>query len=196
MRNPRRLVTAAAAALLAVAVLVPVLRPSNDAEAKTDTNRWEVQNCELADLSDLATESGYVRGKLVAYLDDLIGLGVDGFRIDAAKHCRWPTCRRYTASSAAAVALVDNHDTQRNARARLTYKDGGHYGLAGAFMLAWPYGTLCAVTWTDTWNGPASPTIEYKYVKKNGSVVWESGANRVANTGTACTLTLTGTWRD
>jgi alpha-amylase len=49
-------------------------------------NRWEVQNCELVNLSDLDTGSSYVRGKLVAYMNDLISLGVDGFRIDAAKH--------------------------------------------------------------------------------------------------------------
>src|SRR3954471_17008269 len=50
------------------------------------TDRWEVQNCELVDLADLATETSYVRGKLVSYLNDLISLGVDGFRVDAAKH--------------------------------------------------------------------------------------------------------------
>ena len=50
------------------------------------SDRWEVQNCELVDLSDLATESAYVRGKLTAYLNDLVSLGVDGFRVDAAKH--------------------------------------------------------------------------------------------------------------
>jgi alpha-amylase len=49
-------------------------------------DRWEVQNCELVDLSDLRTESAYVRGKLTAYLNDLVSLGVDGFRVDAAKH--------------------------------------------------------------------------------------------------------------
>jgi len=49
-------------------------------------NRWEVQNCELVNLSDLDTGSSYVRGKVVAYMNDLISLGVDGFRIDAAKH--------------------------------------------------------------------------------------------------------------
>ena len=49
-------------------------------------DRWEVQNCELVDLSDLKTESSYVRGKLTAYLNDLVSLGVDGFRVDAAKH--------------------------------------------------------------------------------------------------------------
>ena len=49
-------------------------------------DRWEVQNCELVDLSDLKTESQYVRDKLAGYLNDLISLGVDGFRVDAAKH--------------------------------------------------------------------------------------------------------------
>jgi alpha-amylase len=49
-------------------------------------DRFEVQNCELVDLADLATESDYVRGKLAGYLNDLISLGVDGFRLDASKH--------------------------------------------------------------------------------------------------------------
>ena len=45
-----------------------------------------MQNCDFVSLSDLKTQSGYVRGKIAGYLNDLIGLGVDGFRIDAAKH--------------------------------------------------------------------------------------------------------------
>ena len=49
-------------------------------------DRFEVQNCELVDLADLATGSDYVRGKLAGYLNDLISLGVDGFRLDASKH--------------------------------------------------------------------------------------------------------------
>jgi alpha-amylase len=165
------------------------------------TDRWEVQNCELVDLSDLATESSYVRGKLSGYLQDLVSLGVDGFRVDAAKHvpvadlqavyaplgsARYifqevieggpgeisPT--EYTGigdvtefrygdvvgnafrdgnlgnlnhladsmllGSGDAVAFIDNHDTQRNGRARLTYKSGNNYALAEAFMIAWPYG--------------------------------------------------------
>src|SRR3954452_21819816 len=60
-------------------------RNGND-DIVTWTDRWEVQNCELVDLSDLATETSYVRGKLAGYLNDLIGLGVDGFRVEAAKH--------------------------------------------------------------------------------------------------------------
>ncbi|VUD56378.1 Alpha-amylase [Thalassocella blandensis] len=50
------------------------------------SNAWQVQNCDLVGLNDLATESDYVRGKIADYLNDLISLGVDGFRIDAAKH--------------------------------------------------------------------------------------------------------------
>lgn len=50
------------------------------------TDRWEVQNCELVNLSDLATETDYVRTKIAGYLNDLLGLGVDGFRLDASKH--------------------------------------------------------------------------------------------------------------
>jgi alpha-amylase len=49
-------------------------------------DRFEVQNCELVDLADLVTGSDYVRGKLAGYLNDLISLGVDGFRLDASKH--------------------------------------------------------------------------------------------------------------
>jgi len=49
-------------------------------------DRSEVQNCELVELADLDTASGYVQGRIAAYLDDLRALGVDGFRIDAAKH--------------------------------------------------------------------------------------------------------------
>jgi len=47
---------------------------------------WEVQNCNLGTLPDLDTGSPSVQAKISAYLNDLLGLGVGGFRIDAAKH--------------------------------------------------------------------------------------------------------------
>jgi alpha-amylase len=182
------------------------------------TDRWEVQNCELVDLSDLATETSYVRGKLVAYLNDLIGLGVDGFRVDAAKHMPASDLQaiygqlngtpyiyqetieggsgevsptEYTGigdvtefrygdvvgnafrdgnlsdlnnlpsqmllSSGDAVAFIDNHDTQRNGRARLTYQDGTNYALAEAFMLAYPYGTPAVMSSFTFSNNDAGP---------------------------------------
>lgn len=49
-------------------------------------NRIEVQTCELVNLADLATDTDYVRGRLAQYANDLLSLGVDGFRLDAAKH--------------------------------------------------------------------------------------------------------------
>ena len=49
-------------------------------------DRAQVQTCELLGLSDLDTGSQVVQERIVAYLKDLISLGVAGFRIDAAKH--------------------------------------------------------------------------------------------------------------
>ncbi len=47
---------------------------------------WSVQHCELLGLNDLATETQSVRDKIDAYLNDLLSLGVAGFRVDAAGH--------------------------------------------------------------------------------------------------------------
>ncbi|KAK7691582.1 hypothetical protein QCA50_004981 [Cerrena zonata] len=49
-------------------------------------NAVEVQTCELVNLADLATETDYVRGRLAEYGNDLLSLGADGLRLDAAKH--------------------------------------------------------------------------------------------------------------
>ncbi|MEM1176393.1 MAG: alpha-amylase family protein [Pseudomonadota bacterium] len=49
-------------------------------------DKWEMQNCELVNLADLDTASEKVRNTLAAYLNELLELGVAGFRIDAAKH--------------------------------------------------------------------------------------------------------------
>lgn len=40
----------------------------------------------LEGLSDLATETSYVRNRIADYFSDLISIGFSGFRIDAAKH--------------------------------------------------------------------------------------------------------------
>ncbi|MFF4268363.1 carbohydrate-binding module family 20 domain-containing protein [Streptomyces sp. NPDC001536] len=50
------------------------------------SNLDEIQNCELLGLPDLETEDDDVRSGIAAYLNKQIALGVDGFRIDAAKH--------------------------------------------------------------------------------------------------------------
>ncbi|WP_326663030.1 carbohydrate-binding module family 20 domain-containing protein [Streptomyces sp. NBC_00385] len=60
----------------------------NDCQSQINNygDRANVQNCELVGLADLDTGEDYVRGKIAGYLNDLLSLGVDGFRIDAAKH--------------------------------------------------------------------------------------------------------------
>lgn len=56
------------------------------AEVNNYQDRANVQNCELVGLADLDTGEDYVRGRIAGYLNDLLSLGVDGFRIDASKH--------------------------------------------------------------------------------------------------------------
>ena len=59
----------------------------SDSDDITDySSAGNVQNCELVNLADLATESDTVQSTIAAYLNDLLSLGADGFRIDAAKH--------------------------------------------------------------------------------------------------------------
>lgn len=60
------------------------LTETNDIEDYS--SKEQVQNCELVNLADLDTASPKVQANIVAYLDDLLSLGVSGFRIDAAKH--------------------------------------------------------------------------------------------------------------
>ncbi|MEU6858000.1 carbohydrate-binding module family 20 domain-containing protein [Glycomyces sp. NPDC046736] len=55
-------------------------------EIQNYQNREEVQTCHLVGLNDLDTSQTDVRETIAAYLDDLTGLGVAGFRVDAAKH--------------------------------------------------------------------------------------------------------------
>lgn len=49
-------------------------------------DKWEVQNCQLGGLADLDTSRPSVQAKIGAYLNDLLSLGVAGFRLDAIKH--------------------------------------------------------------------------------------------------------------
>ena len=49
----------------------------------------EVRNCYLVTLNDLDGGKDYVRGKIADYFNDLMSIGVSGFRVDASKHM-WP----------------------------------------------------------------------------------------------------------
>ena len=50
------------------------------------SSRTEVQTCRFGGLPDLDTGSAYVQGQIATYLKTLTSFGIDGFRIDAAKH--------------------------------------------------------------------------------------------------------------
>ncbi|MDQ4502855.1 alpha-amylase family protein [Sinomonas sp. ASV322] len=64
--------------------------PADCPEPDNGIHDWnsfqEVTHCELLGLADLRTESDTVRATLAGYLNKLIGYGVSGFRVDAAKH--------------------------------------------------------------------------------------------------------------
>ncbi|WP_158676402.1 alpha-amylase family protein [Tessaracoccus sp. OH4464_COT-324] len=60
------------------------LTPNDDIAIYSD--QAQLQNCELVNLADLDTSRPNVRETIVGFLNDLRSLGVDGFRIDAAKH--------------------------------------------------------------------------------------------------------------
>lgn len=61
-----------------------------DFHCERSLNSWTdpflLNNGWLVGLSDLDTESDYVRDRIAAYLTELISIGFSGFRIDAAKH--------------------------------------------------------------------------------------------------------------
>jgi len=61
-----------------------------------------------------------------------------------------------------AVVFLDNHDTQRNGNAELTYKNGTLYQFANIFMLAHPYGypkVMSSYYFIDTDAGPPSNPV-------------------------------------
>jgi alpha-amylase len=60
--------------------------PSPSGNIEDFNNYLQVTKCELVSLSDLRTETSYVRNHLAAYLNKLLSYGVSGFRVDAAKH--------------------------------------------------------------------------------------------------------------
>ncbi len=67
----------------------PIYSPQDFHSSCPITNygdRWQVQNCELVGLADLDTDAPYVQDTIAAYLNDLVNIGVKGFRFDASKH--------------------------------------------------------------------------------------------------------------
>merc|ERR1712166_1238137 len=59
---------------------------SQDDLHHNDNDQYNVQHCDLVGLPDLCTSCAYVQQAVGEYLHDLASLGVEGFRVDAAKH--------------------------------------------------------------------------------------------------------------
>jgi alpha-amylase len=85
----------------------------------------DVSNCELERLADLATERADVQATIANYLASLIAVGVDGLRIDAARHI--PSAELHTILEKMAVAMnVRIEDTAINpsgAKSILVYQE-------------------------------------------------------------------------
>lgn len=60
--------------------------PTASGNVEDYDNVKQAHFCQLGKLEDLRTESTYVRGAITKYLNKLVGYGVSGFRVDAAKH--------------------------------------------------------------------------------------------------------------
>jgi alpha-amylase len=86
---------------------------------------WQVQNCELERLADLATEREDVRNTIANYLVSLFALGIDGLRIDAAKHFPPADLRAILIKAAqSANVRIENTDINPNgARTVLVYQE-------------------------------------------------------------------------
>ncbi len=69
----------------------------------------------------------------------------------------------------------------------------GGWNPAGAVALS----PAAYPVWKATVNLPAGTSFEYKYIKKDpdGTVEWESGANRTASTGTSAAAAFNDTWK-
>jgi len=63
-----------------------VCQITGDGQISNYSNREEVQICELVGLPDLDQSRPSVQAAILTYLNDLLSLGVAGFRFDAAKH--------------------------------------------------------------------------------------------------------------
>ena len=64
--------------------------------------------------------------------------------------------------------------------------------------LTWLNGNGTRGNWRATLTLPANTVVEYKYIKKDGNnnVIWESGANRVLQTGAGGTSqTTSDAWK-
>jgi alpha-amylase len=114
-------------------------------------NHEEVTNCELVGLPDLNTSSPSVQRKIAAYLTDLLSLGVDGFRIDAAKHIQTDdlaTILRSVRYGSAPLIYQEVIDPGTEAVRKSEYYQNGH-------VIEFEYGKIIGEAFSDNRQGLA-----------------------------------------
>ena len=58
----------------------------SNCEVDDYSDKYNVQYCDLVGLPDLMTSSSYVQTQIANYINKMIGYGIKGIRVDAAKH--------------------------------------------------------------------------------------------------------------
>ncbi|MCG5217920.1 carbohydrate binding domain-containing protein [Streptosporangium soli] len=105
---------------------------------RRDISNWndagEIRTCELLGLADLRTGDDYVREQVAEYLFRLVRSGVDGFRVDAAKHI-------YPADMAAIKNKVTNKVNAAGLAAPYYYQEVWYEGTGEPITPADYFGT-------------------------------------------------------
>lgn len=85
----------------------------------------DVSNCELERLADLATGRADVQSTIANYLASLVALGMDGLRIDAARHIPSPELHAILEKMAAAmnIRIEDTSINPSGAKSILVYQE-------------------------------------------------------------------------
>ncbi|MGW0209196.1 carbohydrate-binding module family 20 domain-containing protein [Streptomyces sp. NPDC003233] len=192
--------------------------PTSDLTIQDYSNLTQVQNRELLGLPDLRTGSDTVRTGLANYLNSQLALGVDGFRVDAAKHIPEAdlaaiesTLTNTTSGSAPYVFQEAYPGTTPQPSDYSAFNEnattgwGANVYVVGSIPSLGSWNTSDAVplpsasypNWSRLVIVPKSTAFEYKYLKKDGSgnVTWESGTNRSYTTGSSSGYTTSDTWK-
>ncbi|KAK4054180.1 hypothetical protein OIV83_001206 [Microbotryomycetes sp. JL201] len=146
-----------------------------------------IDTCQLSSLVDLKTETDYVRTKIAAYLQDLLNIGVYGFRIDAAKHMavgdinailgklsRWPFVVQEVIYGAGEPVQPNQFEVNGNVnefRSTNSLRDAFVNGQGISNLLNWPFSGWVSSSKANTF--PANHDTE----RSGGALSYKSANN-------------------
>ncbi|ORY89754.1 glycoside hydrolase superfamily [Leucosporidium creatinivorum] len=154
-------------------------------------NATSVYDCQLSNLQDLKSESTTVQVAQAAYLNDLLGLGVAGFRLDAAKSMRPENIQSIIdrLDSKPLLAQEVNSDSTQPVTPNMYSSIGGvlefraHYSLVSAFVKG--NGIKSLLSWPDSsWVDSSSAVVfvaNHDTERTDGTTLnWASSNNAYA----------------